>query len=112
MDSLLTRLEAASEGSREMDGLITIQERPGFYPSVAIAEKDAPHYTTSLDAKLPWENIVEMRYYIDPDGRDSAYTTIHEAEDGRLFEGKAKTEALARRIAALRARGQERKPAS
>ena len=113
MADLLTRLEAASEGSRDLDEAIARAVYPELERGTKGDDRWYIHdihvrieaYTTSLDAKLPWENIVEMRYYIDPDGRDSAYTTIHEAEDGRLFEGKAKTEALARRIAALRARG-------
>lgn len=51
MTTLTERL-SASEPSRENDGLIAIYLRPGFYPSVQIAEKDSPNYTTSLDAAL------------------------------------------------------------
>ncbi len=62
---------------------------------------DAPHYTTSIDAKLPGENIVEMSKH------DGVYRVWHAdeyGEDGRQVKGEHKIEAIARRIAALRAR--------
>ena len=98
---LIARLEAAlTEGSRELDGLIAVLIRPGFYPSVGIAEKDAPHYTTSLDAAVPGENIVEMYRF----GPDLKFRVRHSWGDGRSAIGEHKSEAIARRIAALKAR--------
>jgi hypothetical protein len=60
---------------------------------------DAPEYTGSLDAALPDENIVMITRV-----SDGAWDAIHEQPDGRQFKGRGRTEALARRIAALKAR--------
>ena len=57
MKDLLARLEAAEAGSRELDkaihkivtGMKVIQRTPAGWCS---------HYTTSLDAALPGENII------------------------------------------------------
>ncbi len=59
---------------------------------------DAPHYTTSIDAKLPGENIVEMARI------GQFYRVKHVDEHGQQFIGDHAVEAIARRIAALRAR--------
>ena len=118
MTDLLTRLEQATEGSRELDAAIAEEVHPLLKTYASDTERGAGHwttpkdgkvyaldYTTSLDAALPWENIVECRYYEDPDGIDSRWTAVHETENGEHIVGRGKTEALARRIAALRARG-------
>ena len=108
MTDLLTRLEKATEGSRELDAEI-YEDLTGKHiePLEAVSGEtilwepmhDVPHYTASLDAKLPWENIVRT-------WRSEGYWHAeHLNEDSyTFFAGRAKTEVLARRIAALRAR--------
>ena len=66
-----------------------------FQPSRA----DFPRHSTSLDAKLPWENIVAVM----TDGTVWKATHFDE-EQQEYFEAVAHTEPLARRSAALRAR--------
>lgn len=113
--SLIKKLEAAAEGSRELDAEIflecddyglEIQEhlkqpmahytREGWIACVAGQSAVTPHYTTSLDAKLPDENIIEMSWDEDD------CSAWHITKDGTLSEGRAPTEALARRIAVLK----------
>ena len=96
---LLSRLEAAGEGSLELDeslGEFAGIPRDRYVPN--LGDLEHRHYTTSLDAKLPWENIVEVRY------RDGKWSAAHKTPEGLIHFGDAKTEVLARRIAALRAR--------
>jgi len=96
------RLEQAEEGSRELDAQIA-NEYGGLtgmgYETWDAIEAHAPHYTTSLDAKLPWENITMMIWHA------GEFMAWHENEDGSLVKSpRMKTEALARRTAALKAR--------
>ena len=68
----------------------------------AYAKPPYPHYTTSRDASLPGENIVQTKVKIT--GR---WEAIH-ARNGVIMAGEAATEALARRCAALKAREKEK----
>ena len=125
-NDLITRMEQAPEGSRELDALChqsatgclghilrnETTSEASFWISKAspstdmddadwcINERVLPHYTTSLDAKLPWENIV----YVMKLG-ESRWETRHQNESGLSYEdGIAATEPLARRLAAMKGR--------
>ena len=107
---LIARLEAATEGSRGLD--YRIAEASGwlyrgdeefkeygcnwFAPGISKGWQ-LPLFSTSLDAKLPGEDICEItRLSLNP-LRWEAW------QFGMEFCGTAHTEALARRIAALKA---------
>ncbi len=124
---LIAKLEAATEGSRELDleahkvvGLCdptaeyvsTIEGLRWFehHPEVPggadeCIEEPLPYYTTSLDAKLPEENIIDSRRLTGhrvsvPD----TWWARHETQNGSIVQGYGHTEVLARRIAALEAK--------
>jgi hypothetical protein len=67
-------------------------------PSEEIPE-DVPHYTTSVDASVPGENIVSVQLE-ESSGR---WIAVNRGPDGRLYIGGGNTEPLARRVAGLRA---------
>ena len=108
-ENLLKRLETDTKGSRELDARIhweVVKNDPqpfeGWCTGVDMwlegAEKNGntSHlYTTSLDAKLPWENITSMEKFLS--GRFRAVNNYQNIGIGR-------TEALARRAAALKGR--------
>jgi hypothetical protein len=58
-----------------------------------------PHYTSSVDAAIPGENIVSVQLE-ETSGR---WIAVNRGEDGRLYIGSGNTEPLARRGAGLRA---------
>lgn len=91
IDNLVARLEAAEEGSAKLT--TEIAKLAGTFKRYG-----TPHYTTSLDAALPGENIVRAQFY-----RTGHWLAEHEGVDGMRYPAKAATEALARRIACLRA---------
>lgn len=124
MTDLIARLESATEGSRELDAEIGAEvryfsdkaedwmrgwqgpiapypEKPGH---IACWHTDGrmsvwwsvPRYTTSLDAKLPGEDIVHIY-----ERQDGSWAAINR---GSETWGDGRTEPLARRIAALKAR--------
>ena len=131
LPSLIRRLEQ-SEGSRELDAEIVIAldlraewcigvgslwidqtiPWPGNQPTIRVnnlahlGDKnstgnppmgDYAHYTTSLDAALPGENIGCVMK------NDVGWHALHNAPDGKTFEGHHPTsEPIARRIARLR----------
>ena len=96
--AIIARLEAATEGSWELDLEVGLARRHldnGEQP------QQLPPYTTSLDAALPWENITFVQRYTFP----PHWTAYHSDADGSETSGRHPTsEAIARRIAALRAR--------
>jgi hypothetical protein len=117
--TLITRLEAAAEGSRELDAEIAaregIQSRPrrdsrgrskgrewleDSHGGVSAWRREPPPYTQSLDAKIRGEDI----HRVERVDTDSGY--LWTAYQRHEF-GAARTEILARRIAALKAREQE-----
>lgn len=127
MTDLIARLEA-EVGSRELDFAVAfhIKWRPSMddmasfvsfkeheekhdYETAWIAHAPyrqawrVPHYTTSIDAKLPWENIVRTWML------GGYWNAEHMEGEGNVsfFQGRASTEPLARRIAALEARGHD-----
>ncbi len=114
LEALIVRL-VASEGSRELDIDIHNALFPPSPPTPLPPGEEVPpagfgddeisremhealHYTTSIDAKLPGENIVEMKLV------GQRYEVWHRAGNGLTFMGEHKIEVIARRIAALRAR--------
>lgn len=122
MQELIAKLEAATEGSRWLDSIIgmvdyanigaqAINGRDDIYLEFGPDEYGSmvcPHYTTSLDAALTWENIEEVALFDKVEGEPLG--TVWEAwhvdlQTGITICGCGHTEALARRIAALRARG-------
>lgn len=119
--TLIEKVEAATVGSRELDAEIwwwvDHKAAQGAHTSgVAFSNREwtedekrrkgdakvkqlAPHYTTSLDAALPGENIVTVNRQFR-DGRE-----VWQAVQAGQHVAYAPTEPLARRIAALKARG-------
>ena len=118
MKDLLAKLEAAPEGSRELDAEIEVllpsnmkngtkhlptkQDKcePGTYwhkLTGATALWTASLFTTSLDVKVPGENIIEMLLYPET----GLYWALHDGPTGR-FGGTGHTEVLARRVAGLK----------
>lgn len=108
MTDLITKLEQATVGSRELDGEVAGSTGRLVFNSSAGpvwhgGEKETepvPHYTTSLDAKLPGENIVSSYHDI---GGWTAWHVSPEANAKQVM-GRGHTEVLARRIASLKAR--------
>ena len=131
MKDLIARLEQAPEGSRELDAEIHCLITPGriVHPksergytqddllhkarNAGLAQSEfisrsrgpSPHYTASVDAKLPGENIVQVKApgwnSVKPPGMWEAACAT--SLPGQLIYGYGHTEALARRIAALKA---------
>lgn len=106
MKSLIAKLEQASEGNRELDVEVAWAiGRPGS--QIPGHTNEIPHYTTSLDAKLPGENITQVALHDVVEGEPlgavwEAWRT--DPKTGHQTMGAGQTEALARRIASLKAR--------
>jgi hypothetical protein len=100
--ALFARLEASTEGSRELDQEIAgaIGARNKKHPLGLLV---ALHYTTSVDAALTlWpEGYIELRRYSDG---WYAKASGHSKEIDRVGNGTQKPAALALCIAALKAR--------
>ncbi len=96
---LVRRLEAATEGSRELDSAIGKIVNLPTMTSREYERWTPPHYTTSIDAKLPWENIIEVRQGKRWKAVQSEFWCAKQH-----FVGMAQTEPLARRSAALKAK--------
>ena len=124
MPDLIADLAAAPEGSREFDAEIAVRVDHDFpepmgdaYPYFKLPHKSdqcapgtywlvqrsgmslrtAPHYTTSLDAKLPGENIVSVTYVRS----EGLWTAVHSDDTGE-YPASAYTEPLARRVAYMK----------
>lgn len=85
-------LNSVKEGSSEIDEKIALLFN---IPNQA--------FTSSLDAKLPNENILEMKQILDKENNIFFYA-IHCSEPdgvGVHYAGIARTEALARRLAVV-----------
>lgn len=113
MTNLISRLESASDGSRELDLAVAMATGQSLaesdYPTYAYhgdkavwewSTGETPHYTTSLDAALT----------LVPEGYVSVSAAINERGQSSMRIGKpyvsgnAATPALALCIAALKAR--------
>jgi len=103
--TLLQRLQEEEPGfilDRDIEAFVAKEE--GFEPRAV-----PPAYTGSLDAKLPWENIISVDWCVDlcaeeGDRSGESWLALHRDDNGDDFEGRAKTEAQARRAAALKAK--------
>lgn len=123
MTALIARLEAATEGSGELDLAIFLELHPGWKkkPWKPRARRQAwfdendniqwsasvEPYTTSLDAALPWENIEEVALHdvVEGEPLGCCWEAWHaDPETGKRTMGAGWTEAIARRVAALKAR--------
>lgn len=110
LKALVERLEAGETG-REIDRDIDFYTFPKALKG-AVWENDewrlpdgesacCEPYTTSIDAKLPWEEGLLWRIHkLDIDGRVVWYVEVV----GTSITAEAPTEAAARRAAALKAR--------
>jgi hypothetical protein len=144
MESLIERLEKATEGSRELDAAIRFAvvgdmtrcnyeercwcenaDKPDHdnengcgkwlglydertsYPRNWEDDTRLPHYTTSLDAEIPDECIVQVKRLTVGRAVGDKWVAIN-LSGTDVFHGVARTEALARRIAALKARESHR----
>ena len=129
MNNLIAELEAAPKGSRKLDVKIhcVLHDRIGHpklpkgYTMKDLGNKDrnrglaesqfihsdrgpSPFYTTSLDAKLTWENISETAlYYVDLPSKTMWRAWDEVGDTVMRVMGQGHTEPLARRAAALRA---------
>lgn len=106
MKSLIEKLEAAKEGSRELDaeikekfvGFNPDNDLPKYWPMVGKAEP--PPYTSSLDAAQTL--VSERRRWSLHMFDDCCHASIWKIKE-RPFESTANTPALALCIAALKA---------
>lgn len=107
---LIARLEAAKEGSRELDAAIDIYVTGGSSADLAYVLEDVDrtlrpkHYTTSLDAAL---TLVPKGYFGEIDFGflvDKQAAWVRKNNDTPRVIGYGKTPALALCIAALKAR--------
>ena len=123
-EKLIASLESAQGGSRELDIIISFMVGDTStdagkmiqllveegYPWSVISElldEDLPPYTSALDAPLPGENIVLALY----SPRRGRWAAVHQKPDGEQILVWAASEALARRVAALKATRGSAKPA-
>lgn len=98
MKTIVKKLCEAEGPDRELD--FAMHEALGLrWCSLDGAESLVPNYTGSLDAALPGENIEEVKIVPAP-GR-TLWLARHRAQTLRAYAVIAKTEALARRHAAL-----------
>lgn len=126
IDDLIRRLEAATGPDRELDAEIacSFDVRPDWarndkrkmiawesHPACGVwyvsLSRHGPsveylRYTGSIDAALPGEDIVTM--YKIPNGFIAEHCEVNPDGTFKCYSAEAKTEPLARRIAALRAR--------
>jgi len=119
--TLISRLEQAEAGSRELDGLIEVAtlfkgnsgyqlDRGKFYANDRriVAVHEAPHYTTSIDAAMSlvpegWQDV-RQHHHVMTDGSIRSYAEIETAA-GTFNAGPTATPALALCVAALKAQG-------
>lgn len=115
---LIQRLEEATEGSRQAD--MEIADAIGWThvpPALSgpecwldengLTQAMLPDYTTSRDAALPWENIeqVALHEVVEGEPLGTVWEAWHvDPETQRRTMGAGWTEAIARRVAALKAR--------
>lgn len=92
LEELHHALMCATQGSNDLDKMVArvLEIRPG-------------RYTRSLDARLPIENIIEMRQGQDSDGKPMFFAVHCREPDGVgvHFGSVGRTEAIARRVAVL-----------
>jgi hypothetical protein len=116
LDRIIEAVEQAALGSRVLDLMIANLVRPGSFRMNRmirtlvdegyswnligeIFDEEMPAFTGSLDARLPGENIV----FVMHSAKRGRWAALHRDEQGREVLAWAATEALARRLAALKA---------
>ncbi len=127
MEALIAELETATEGSRELDGKVAVAiftatlkpEDAKMTIGYELAWVDSPThekgyclaecqpFSTSRDAALPWENIEVVALYdvVPGEPLGEVWEAWHVDRDtNHGTRGAGHTEALARRIASLKAR--------
>ena len=108
MENLIAKLEAATEGSRELDAEIALIIEPGHWSSLFDAlNQQCPYYTLSIDAALTL--VPEGGLWSVCDMEEGPFAQVIRPIPGGGFvggltQGRAATPALALSIAALRAR--------
>lgn len=131
MKELIEKLEKATGPDRELDEAIVRtlcpnaiidfycagdDEKIVFHAEPLVENRgEVPHYTSSIDAALPGENIRsvswEDAYDLDGDVSGKHWVACHVCWNGDVYCGSHPTsEAIARRIAALRARSFGERP--
>ncbi len=115
IDDLIEALESAPSGSGELDRMVAFQlglplgesdqmikllmfEGYSWDIISELVQSDNPGFTTSLDARIPGENVVLAM--LSPKRRQ--WVAVHRSVGGAEFTAWAATEPLARRAAALR----------
>ncbi|KKN90000.1 hypothetical protein LCGC14_0231120 [marine sediment metagenome] len=112
---IIAKLEKVPEGSRELDALVgkaigyaglgEVSDQRAI-EAVAAADRESiltiGEVTTSLDAKLPWENIVRVAIF-EMKGKIKCDATHWDEATKTATLGTGHTEPLARRCAALKA---------
>lgn len=116
MTDLIQRLQEAEGPDRELDDLIQLATGDDLEPHFEdefgpmsedsesiIQVHESKHYTSSLDAKIPGENITRTEFLGDQHGWSPNWRASHKQKKfmGRTYQAEAKTEAIARRLAAL-----------
>ncbi len=115
VENLIRTIETAEEGGRRLDSVVAyllgegdadtdaiidliVEEGYPLEVSSEVLDADVLPYSTSLDAKLPGENVVLTMYA----SRKGQWLAIHRSSDGKDSVAWARTECLARRAAALK----------
>lgn len=115
VENLIRTIETAEEGGRRLDSVVSyllgegdadtdaiidliVEEGYPLEVSSEVLDADVPPFSTSLDAKLPGENVV-LAMYASQKGQ---WMAIHRSSDGKDSVAWARTECLARRAAALK----------
>lgn len=115
VETLIRTIETAEEGGRRLDSVVSyllgegdadtetiidliVEEGYPLEVSSELLDADVPPFSTSLDAKLPGENVVLIMYA----SRKDQWVAIHRSSDGNNSVAWARTECLARRAAALK----------
>ena len=116
-DQLLSSLARARQGKRELDIIVSfvlgdtsseagkmiqllVEEGYPWDVISDLLDEDLPAYTTSLDARVPGENVVLSAY----SRKRKQWVAIHRLAGGEQLTAWAATECLARRLSGLQAR--------
>lgn len=122
VETLIRTIETADEGDRRLDSVVSyllgegdadtdaiidliVEEGYPLEVSSELLDADVAPFSTSLDAKLPGENIVLSMYA----SRKGQWMAIQRSSDGKDAVAWARTECLARRAAALKGKWSQTK---
>ena len=112
-ESLIERLVAATEGGRELDlaihrFVVASKSAPGLeqFKSAFPNPDELSHFSTSIDAAIPGENIeaVALHDVVEGEPLGTVWEAWHvDPETRKRTMGAGYTEPIARRVAALKA---------